>query len=149
MNAIHHPRVYMRSLATRKARSELSHATQSAVAVLQQTGFDLVIVETSGIGQGDSAIVDIADVSLYVMTSDFGAPSQLEKIEMLDVADAVAINKFDRRGSEDALREVRKQYKRNHHLFDIPDDKLRVFATRANQFQDVGTAVCSEASSLY
>lgn len=140
MNAIHHPRVYMRSLATRKARSELSHATQSAVAVLQQTGFDLVIVETSGIGQGDSAIVDIADVSLYVMTSDFGAPSQLEKIEMLDMADAVAINKFDRRGSEDALREVRKQYKRNHHLFDIPDDELPVFATRANQFQDVGTS---------
>lgn len=141
MNAIHHPRVYMRSLATRKARSELSSATQAGLDVLSQAGFDLVIVETSGIGQGDSAIVDVADVSLYVMTSEFGAPSQLEKIEMLDVADAVAINKFERRGSEDALRAVRKQYQRNHALFDVPAEDLPIYATRANQFQDRGVSL--------
>lgn len=138
MNAIHHPRVYMRSLATREARSELSNATRAGIDVLRRAGFDLIIVETSGIGQGDSAITDIADVSLYVMTSEFGAPTQLEKIEMLDVADAIAINKFERRGSEDALRAVRKQFRRNHAEFDLPDDALPIYATRANQFQDPG-----------
>ena len=128
--------VYMRSLATRRAGSELSRATKDAVAIVKAAGYDLVIVETSGIGQGDAEIVSISDVSLYVMTAEFGAPSQLEKIEMLDYADLVTINKFDRKGSPDALRDVRKQYRRNHELFEAPDEKIPVYGTMANRFND-------------
>ncbi len=138
MNAVHHPRVYMRSLATRRNRSELSAGIQEAISIVKRAGFDFIIVETSGIGQGDAAIVEVSDISLYVMTAEFGAPSQLEKIEMLDFADLVAINKFDRKGSEDALRDVRKQYKRNHQLFDVPDEQLPIYGTMANRFHDPG-----------
>ncbi|MBX6394987.1 MAG: methylmalonyl-CoA mutase, partial [Alicyclobacillaceae bacterium] len=139
MNALSSPRVYMRSLASRRSGSELSAAIHDALAVVKAAGFDLVIVETSGIGQGDAAVVEISDLSIYVMTSEFGAPSQLEKIDMLDFADFVVINKFDRKGSEDALREVRKQVRRNHQLFDVPDEQLPVFGTIASQFNDPGT----------
>ncbi len=139
MNANNTPRVYMRSLATRQSGTELSAAIRDAIKVAKAARFDLVIVETSGIGQGDAQITEVCDVSMYVMTSEFGAPSQLEKIDMLDFADLVAINKFDRKGSEDALREVRKQYRRNHNAFDLPDDKVPVYGTIASQFNDPGT----------
>ena len=138
MNAVHHPRVYMRSLATRRTRSELSAGIREAISIVKRAGYDFIIVETSGIGQGDAAIVEVSDISLYVMTAEYGAPSQLEKIEMLDFADLVAINKFDRKGSEDALRDVRKQYKRNHRLFDVPDERLPIYGTMANRFHDPG-----------
>ncbi len=139
MNAIHNPRVYMRSLATRKSRTELSAAIADAIHVVQAAGFDFIIVETSGIGQGDAEIIEISDLSMYVMTSEFGAPSQLEKIDMLDYADLIVINKFDRKGSEDALRDVRKQYQRNHMLFEARPEELPVFGTMASQFHDPGT----------
>lgn len=139
MNSIDHPRVFMRSLATRSSQSELSSAIQDAILVARAAGYDFIIVETSGIGQGDAQIVDVADLSLYVMTSEFGAPSQLEKIEMLDYADLVAINKFERRGSEDALRHVRKQIQRNRNLFDQSLDEMPVYGTIASQFRDSGT----------
>ncbi|TCW39294.1 methylmalonyl-CoA mutase [Laceyella sacchari] len=139
MNAVHHPRVYMRSLATRRTRSELSAGIRDAITVLKRAAYDLIIVETSGIGQGNADVVGISDVSLYVMTSEFGAPSQLEKIEMLDYADLVAINKFDRKGSEDALRDVKKQFRRNHGLFDAPDEAIPVYGTMASRFHDPGT----------
>ncbi|UTR12236.1 methylmalonyl-CoA mutase family protein [Evansella sp. LMS18] len=139
MNAIHNPRVYMRSLATRDSRQELSKAVEEAIRVVKRAGYDLIIVETSGIGQGDAAITDVADVSMYVMTSEFGAPSQLEKIDMIDFADIVAINKFDRKGSEDALREVRKAYQRSHELFDKQPDEMPVYGSIASQFNDPGT----------
>src|SRR5205823_1101248 len=113
MNAIEHPNIYMRSMATREAGMEVSKALPDAIAACKVAGFDLIVVETSGIGQGDAAIVPLADCSLYVMTPEFGAASQLEKIDMLDFADFVAINKFDRKGAADALRDVRKQYQRN------------------------------------
>ena len=139
MNAIHTPRVYMRSLATRGSGSELSAALKDAIRVVRAADFDLVIVETSGIGQGDARVTEVCDLAMYVMTSEFGAPSQLEKIDMLDFADLVVINKFDRKGSEDALREVRKQYRRNHQLLDLPDERLPVYGTIASQFNDPGT----------
>ncbi|WP_096437671.1 fused isobutyryl-CoA mutase/GTPase IcmF [Alteribacter populi] len=139
MNAIHHPRVYMRSLATRDSRQELSKAIEESIRVVKKAGFDLIIVETSGIGQGDAAISDVADASMYVMTSEFGAPSQLEKIDMIDFADLIAINKFDRKGSEDALREVRKAYQRSHTLFEQGPESMPVFGTIASQFNDPGT----------
>ena len=141
MNAINNPRVYMRSLATRGSKYELSHATKEAINIVKAAGYDFIIVETSGIGQGDSEIVDLCDMSMYVMTSEFGAATQLEKIDMIDFADLIVINKFERRGSEDALRDVRKQYKRSRQLFDIPDEKLPVFGTIASQFNDPGTNV--------
>ncbi len=141
MNAINTNRVYMRSLATRESHSELSAAIQDAIAVVKASGFDLVIVETSGIGQGDARVVEIADVSVYVMTCEFGAPTQLEKIDMLDFADLVVLNKFERKGAADALRNVRKQYRRNRNLFDLPDEQLPVFGTIAAQFNDPGTNV--------
>ena len=119
MNAIEHPNIYMRSLATRDAGSEVSKALPDVIAACKVAGFDLVIVETSGIGQGDAAIVPLVDVSLYVMTPEFGAASQLEKIDMLDFADFVAINKFDRKGAQDALRDVRKQVQRNREQFNV------------------------------
>lgn len=139
MNSIFNPRVYMRSLATRASRSELSLAIKDAVAVVKAAGFDLVIVETSGIGQGDAAITEICDVSMYVMTSEFGAPSQLEKIDMIDFADLIVINKFERKGSEDAKRQVQKQYQRSHLLFEKDMDDLPVYGTIASQFNDPGT----------
>ncbi|ASJ56193.1 methylmalonyl-CoA mutase [Brevibacillus formosus] len=141
MNANSTPRVYMRSLATRKSGMELSAALKDAIQVTRATHFDLIIVETSGIGQGDAQVTEVCDVSMYVMTSEFGAPSQLEKIDMLDFADVIAINKFERKGSEDALREVRKQYRRNHQLFELPDEKVPVYGTIASQFNDPGTNV--------
>lgn len=140
MNAIHHPNVYMRSLATRRAGVEVSDALQDALKIVQAAGFDLILLETSGIGQADSRVVQLADRSVYVMTSEYGAASQLEKIEMLDYADLVAINKFDRRGAEDALRDVRKQYRRNHRIpYEVPDEALPVYGTIASQFNDPGT----------
>jgi len=143
MNAIHDPRVYMRSLATRQSNLALSKYVRESIDICKAARFDLVIVETSGIGQADTEITEHSDVSLYVMTAEYGAATQLEKIDMLDFADLIAINKFDKRGSLDAIRDVRKQYKRNHTLFDAADDKLPVFATIASQFNDPGT------SSLY
>ncbi len=139
MNSLGRGRTYMRSLATRGARSELSLATADAIAVCRAAGFDLVFVETSGIGQGDIEITEVSDLSVYVMTSEFGAPMQLEKIEMLDFADVVAINKFERRGSDDALREVRRQYRRNRKIpFSVSDADLPVVGTIASRFHDVG-----------
>jgi methylmalonyl-CoA mutase len=130
--------VFMRSLATREEKGELSAATAGAVALCRAAGFDLVLVETSGIGQGDMAIVGLCDVSIYVMTPEYGAPSQLEKIDMLDAADLVVLNKFERRGAEDALRDVRKQVKRNRQAFHAADEELPVFGTIASQFADTG-----------
>ncbi|MGD8190382.1 fused isobutyryl-CoA mutase/GTPase IcmF [Brevibacillus ginsengisoli] len=141
MNANNTPRVYMRSLATRKSGSELSMAVEDSLKVLKAACFDLIIVETSGIGQGDAQVKDICDIAMYVMTSEFGAPSQLEKIDMLDFADLIAINKFDRKGSDDALREVRKQYRRNHNQFELTDEQIPVYGTIASQFNDKGTNV--------
>lgn len=139
MNAIFNANVYMRSLATRSSKSELSLAIKDAVSVVKAAGFDLVIVETSGIGQGDAEITEICDVSLYVMTSEFGAPSQLEKIDMIDFADLIVINKFERKGSEDARRQVQKQYQRSHMLFEKDTSEMPVYGTIASQFNDQGT----------
>lgn len=141
MNSINSNRIYMRSLATRDSQTELSAAIQDAIDVVRAAGFDLVFVETSGIGQGNAGVVGVCDVSLYVMTCEFGAPTQLEKIDMLDFADVVAINKFERKGAEDALRNVRKQYRRNRNLFDVTDEELPVFGTIASQFNDPGTNI--------
>ena len=138
MNAISHTNIYMRSLATRDTGSEISRALPEAIAACKLAGFDLIIAETSGIGQGNAAIVPHVDCSLYVMTPEFGAASQLEKIDMLDFADFVAINKFDRKGAEDALRDVRKQYQRNRELFAVPTDEMPVFGTMAARFNDDG-----------
>lgn len=139
MNAIFSRRVYMRSLATRHSKTELSLAIKDAISVVKSAGFDLIVVETSGIGQGDAGIADICDVSMYVMTSEFGAPTQLEKIDMLDFADLIVINKFERKGSEDAHKQVQKQYQRSHMLFDIDQDEMPVYGTIASQFNDPGT----------
>ncbi|WP_244943814.1 fused isobutyryl-CoA mutase/GTPase IcmF [Siminovitchia fortis] len=139
MNAIFSPRVYMRSLATRGSKNELSGAIRDAIRIVKALGFDLVIVETSGIGQGDAEIREISDVSMYVMTSEFGAPTQLEKIDMIDFADIIAINKFEKKGSEDARDQVRKQYQRSHLLFDEELEKMPVYGTIASQFNDPGT----------
>jgi methylmalonyl-CoA mutase len=141
MNAIHNPRVYMRSLATRQSNLALSAHVRQAIEICKAAGFDLVIVETSGIGQSDTEIVDHSDCSLYVMTAEYGAATQLEKIDMLDFADVIAINKFDKRGSLDALRDVRKQYRRNHNRFEEADEALPVVGTIAAQFNDHGTNV--------
>ncbi len=138
MNAINHANIYMRSLATRDAGSEISACLPDVVAACKCAGFDLVLVETSGIGQGDAAIVPHVDFSLYVMTPEFGAASQLEKIDMLDFADFVAINKFDRRGAQDALRDVRKQMQRNRSAFNVSPDAMPVFGTIASRFNDDG-----------
>ena len=139
MNAIHNPRVFMRSLATRGANLSLAPGIDDVVAILKVAGFDLVILETSGIGQSDTGIVDRSDVSLYVMTPEYGAASQLEKIDMLDFADVVALNKFDKRGALDALRDVRKQVQRNRKLFQTPVDEMPVVGSIASQFNDPGT----------
>lgn len=138
MNAINNPRVYMRSLATRQANLAVSPYVQESIDICKAAGYDLIIVETSGIGQSDTEITAYSDVSLYVMTPEFGAATQLEKIDMLDFADLVAINKFDKRGAQDALRDVKKQWKRNHNLHEITDKKIPVFGTIASQFNDSG-----------
>jgi methylmalonyl-CoA mutase len=138
MNAIHHPRVFMRSLATRQSNLALSRYVQDAVDTVKAAGFDLVILETSGIGQSDTEIIEHSDLSLYVMTPEYGAASQLEKIDMLDFADIIALNKFDKRGALDAIRDVKKQFKRNHNLWEAKDEDLPVFGTIASQFNDPG-----------
>jgi methylmalonyl-CoA mutase len=138
MNAINNPRVYMRSLATRQSNLALSKYVSEAIQVLKAAKYDLIILETSGIGQSDTEIMDHSDVSLYVMTPEFGAATQLEKIDMLDFADLVALNKFDKRGALDALRDVKKQYQRNHNLWDKNPDEMPVFGTIASQFNDPG-----------
>lgn len=139
MNAINSDRVYMRSMATRQSNLALSKHIKNAIDILKVAGFDLIILETSGIGQSDTEIADHSDLSLYVMTPEYGAATQLEKIDMLDFADIISINKFDKRGAYDALRDVKKQYKRNHHLFEVSDDDIPVFGTIASQFNDPGT----------
>ena len=138
MNAINNSRVYMRSLATRQSNLALSAHVNEAIQVLKAASYDLIILETSGIGQSDTEITDHSDVSLYVMTPEYGAATQLEKIDMLDFADIIAINKFDKRGALDALRDVKKQYQRNHNLFDQSTEDMPVFGTIASQFNDPG-----------
>lgn len=138
MNSIHHPRAYMRSLATRESDKAISEHIQEAIDICKLASFDFIILETSGIGQSDTAITDYCDVSLYVMTPEYGAASQLEKINMLDYADVIAINKFDKAGALDALHDVRKQYKRNHNLWDAKEDSLPVVGSIASQFNDAG-----------
>jgi len=139
MNSISNPRAYMRSLATRQSNLALSRHVKDAVDVLKIAGFDLIILETSGIGQSDTEILDHSDVSLYVMTPEYGAATQLEKIDMLDFADFIALNKFDKKGSLDALRDVKKQYQRNHGRWEERPDEMPVFGTIASQFNDPGT----------
>ena len=138
MNAIYNGRIYMRSLATRQSNLALSKHIHKAVDVLKAADFDLIILETSGIGQSDTEIVDHSDLSLYVMTPDYGAATQLEKIDMLDFADIIAINKFDKRGAQDAIRDVKKQYQRNHDLWESDTEDMPVFGTIASQFNDPG-----------
>ena len=138
MNSIKNDRVYMRSLATRQSNLALSKHVADALAILKVASYDLIILETSGIGQSDTEILDHSDVSLYVMTPEYGAATQLEKIDMLDFADVIALNKFDKRGALDALRDVRKQYQRNHNLWDSKIDDMPVHGTIASQFNDPG-----------
>jgi methylmalonyl-CoA mutase len=138
MNAVYNERVYMRSLATRQSNLALSRHIPEVLNILKSAQFDLIILETSGIGQSDTEIIDYSDVSLYVMTPEYGAATQLEKIDMLDYADLIAVNKFDKRGALDALRDVRKQYSRNHQLWHSDPDTLPVFGTIASQFNDPG-----------
>ncbi|MDN5199909.1 methylmalonyl-CoA mutase family protein [Fulvivirgaceae bacterium BMA10] len=138
MNSIHNKRVYMRSLATRQSNLALSKYVQEAINVVKVAHYDLIILETSGIGQSDTEIIEHSDVSLYVMTPEYGAATQLEKIDMLDFADIIALNKFDKRGAQDALRDVKKQYKRNHNLWEVEDEDIPVFGTIASQFNDPG-----------
>ena len=139
MNSIKNNRVYMRSLATRQSNLALSKHVSDAVDVLKVAGFDLVVLETSGIGQSDTEILDHSDISLYVMTPEYGAATQLEKIDMIDFADVIALNKFDKRGALDALRDVKKQYQRNHNLWETTIDSMPVYGTIASQFNDPGT----------
>jgi len=143
MNAVYSQRVYMRSFATREANVAVSKHVDQAIDILSYAGFDLIIVETAGIGQSDSQITDIASVSMYVMTPEYGAASQLEKIDMIDYADVIALNKFDKRGAMDALRDVKKQYQRSRKLFDKNVDDMPVYGTIASQFNDPG------ANTLY
>ncbi len=138
MNSISHPRAYMRSLATRDDNTALSSHVQEAIDICKATGFDFIILESAGVGQSDASILDYCDVSLYVMTPEYGAASQLEKINMLDYADVVCINKFDKAGALDALHDVRKQYKRNHTLWSAKDEELPIVGTIAAQFNDAG-----------
>jgi len=145
MNAISHPNIFMRSIATRDATVEIPERLSEIIAAIKLSGFDLIIVETPGIGQGDAGIVPFVDTSLYVMTPEFGAASQLEKIDMLDYADIFAINKFDRKGSEDALRDVCKQVQRNREAFDQMPDQMPVFGTIASKFNDDGITALYQA----
>jgi isobutyryl-CoA mutase len=139
MNAIFHNRVFMRSLATRDSQSELSKAIHDAIAIVKAAGYDFIIVETSGIGQGNAAITEVTNLTMYVMTNEYGAPSQLEKIDMIDYADFVVINKFEQEGSEDAMKHVKKQYQRSHMRFHESPDNMPVYGTIASQFNDSGT----------
>jgi len=138
MNYVYGGNVYMRSLATRGSKTEVPEVIQDAIAVVKAAGYDLVLVETAGIGQGDTAIVDISDICLYVMTSEYGAPTQLEKIDMLDFADIVVLNKYDKKGSEDALRDVRRILRRTHEKFDVPLESMPVYGTIAARYNDEG-----------
>ena len=138
MNAIFNDRVYMRSLATRQSNLALSRYVQDAIDITKTADFDLIVLETSGIGQSDTEIMDHSDVALYVMTPEYGAATQLEKIDMLDFADFIALNKFDKRGAKDALRDVRKQYQRNHQLWEAKEVEIPVYGTIASQFNDPG-----------
>ncbi|MEE8557800.1 MAG: methylmalonyl-CoA mutase family protein [Myxococcota bacterium] len=145
LNAIDSPRVFVRSLATRRAHLAVSRAVGDALGVFQGAGFDLILVETAGIGQADSEIVDLADLSVYVMSPDYGAPSQLEKIDMLELAELVVLNKFDRRGGADALRDIRKQWRRNHGAFELADEKVPVFPTVASRWEGSGVDALYQA----
>jgi methylmalonyl-CoA mutase len=145
MNAIDNSRVYLRSLATRTSQTEIPEVLRETIEAAKAAGFDLIIAETAGIGQGDSRITDLVDLSMYVMTSEFGAASQLEKIDMLDFADLVAINKFEKRGAEDAVRDVRKQVQRNRKAFDQSPDEMPVFGTIASKFNDDGVTALYHA----
>jgi methylmalonyl-CoA mutase len=138
MNSIRNDRVYMRSLATRQSNLALSAHIGEALQILKAAGFDFIVLETSGIGQSDTEIIDYSDVSLYVMTPEYGAATQLEKIDMLDFADVIALNKFDKRGAQDALRDVKKQFQRNHQLWEAEESDLPVYGTIASQFNDPG-----------
>lgn len=138
MNAIYHPNIYMRSLATRNQNTSINQQIEPIKDFLSSLNFDFIFIETAGIGQADSSIVDISDVSIYVMTPEFGAPTQLEKIDMIDYADIIVINKFDKMGSFDAIRDVRRQYRRSRNLFEVKDEDLPVFGTIASQYQDAG-----------
>ena len=148
MNAINHENIYMRSIATRDSIGEIPEVVGDAIAACKLCAFDLIIVETPGIGQGDAAIVPLVDVSLYVMTPEFGAQSQLEKIDMLDFADVVAINKFDRKGAEDAYRDVCKQVQRNREAFSQNSNEMPVFGSIASQFNDDGTTALYQELSV-
>ncbi len=154
MNALANPQVFMRSLATRRQNLSTSAVLADVVNLLKYAGFDLIVVETAGIGQSDSEIVDVVDVPLYVMTSEYGAASQLEKIDMLDYAELIALNKFEKRGAEDALRDVRKQWRRNHHsAVPVDDADVPVFPTIASRFNDPGVnrlfvALCAKLDAL-
>ena len=147
MNSLSDENLFMRSFASRESGREIADCVDRAVRVCQAVGFDMVFVETSGIGQGDDAITEVADVSMYVTTREYGAPSQLEKLEMLDAADLIVLNKFDRRGSEEALSEIRKQFKRNRELWDADDSTLPVIPTIASQFADAGVDMLWERLS--
>jgi methylmalonyl-CoA mutase len=138
MNAVSNERVYMRSFATRQANIALNPNVKTAIELMRLAGFDLIIVETAGIGQSDSEITSVADVAMYVMTPEFGAASQLEKIDMIDYADLIAINKFDKRGSLDAIRDVRKQFQRSRQSWDAQPETMPVYGTIASQFNDAG-----------
>ena len=140
MNSLRSDRIFMRSMATRRQHLATSEMLGDHIAYLKSLGFDLIIVETAGIGQSDSEIVDLVDFSAYVMTSEYGAASQLEKIDMLDFADLIILNKYDKRGAEDALRDIRKQWKRNHTAFDTADEDIPVYPTIASQFNDPGVS---------
>ena len=138
MNSISHPRAYMRSLATREDNTALSSAVQDSINICRSAGFDFIILESAGVGQSDASILDYCDVSMYVMTPEYGAATQLEKINMLDYADLICINKFDKAGALDALADVRKQYKRNHKLFTAKDEDIPIVGTMASKFNDEG-----------
>lgn len=145
MNSIHHPRAYMRSLATRADDIALSNSVKEAIEIVKAAGYDLVILESAGVGQSDASILDYSDISIYVMTPEYGAASQLEKINMLDYADIICINKFDKAGADDAMHDVKKQYKRNHELWDARNENLPVIGTVASQFSDPG---CNDLYNL-